>query len=171
MLFFFSPLFLRVALCILIPLNTKTWNPRRLNRSQVTLFIDSLEYNAHSTAVELLWAGVLVVTCPSRKMTARVGASLLVAADVVELIAWDDADFASLTLALVGPRFSIFVSASINLSIYLYLIICLYYTILSLFLLFEIFFSLCHALILCGTVRTSNLAATIEGRSPHALRT
>jgi len=41
------------------------------------LFLDTLHYNAHGTAVDILWAGVPVLTLPGERMAARVGASLL----------------------------------------------------------------------------------------------
>ena len=48
-------------------------------KRQADLFLDSLAYNAHSTAVELLWSGVPIVTLAGRGMAARVGASVLTA--------------------------------------------------------------------------------------------
>ncbi|HTP95459.1 MAG TPA: hypothetical protein VMK05_06390, partial [Burkholderiales bacterium] len=53
------------------------------------LVLDTLWYNAHTTAVDALWAGVPVVTCPGRSMAARVGASLLHAVGLPEMIAAD----------------------------------------------------------------------------------
>jgi len=50
------------------------------------LFLDTLPYNAHSTAAEALWAGVPVLTCPGRTFAGRVGASLLSAVGIPELI-------------------------------------------------------------------------------------
>jgi protein O-GlcNAc transferase len=35
-------------------------------KRQADLFIDTLAYNAHSTAVELLWSGVPVVSLAGR---------------------------------------------------------------------------------------------------------
>jgi predicted O-linked N-acetylglucosamine transferase (SPINDLY family) len=35
-------------------------------KRQADFFLDSLAYNAHSTAVELLWSGVPVVTLAGR---------------------------------------------------------------------------------------------------------
>lgn len=49
------------------------------------LFLDTLHYNAHTTAVDALWMGVPVLTCPGRTMPSRVGASLLNAAGLPEL--------------------------------------------------------------------------------------
>lgn len=40
------------------------------------LFLDTVLYNAHSTATEVLWSGVPIITYPQHKMVARVAASL-----------------------------------------------------------------------------------------------
>jgi protein O-GlcNAc transferase len=54
---------------------------------QADLFLDTLPYNAHSTAIDALWAGLPVLTCAGRAFAGRVGASLLQAAGLPELIA------------------------------------------------------------------------------------
>jgi predicted O-linked N-acetylglucosamine transferase (SPINDLY family) len=51
------------------------------------LFLDTLPYNAHSTAVDALWAGVPVLTILGTSFAGRVAASLLKAAGLAELIA------------------------------------------------------------------------------------
>ena len=51
------------------------------------LFLDTLPYNAHSTASDALWAGVPVLTCMGEAFAARVAASLLNAIELPELIA------------------------------------------------------------------------------------
>jgi len=53
------------------------------------LFLDTLPYNAHTTAAEALWAGVPVITCRGRSFAARVGASLLASVGLSELICPD----------------------------------------------------------------------------------
>jgi predicted O-linked N-acetylglucosamine transferase (SPINDLY family) len=50
------------------------------------LFLDTLPYNAHTTALEALWAGVPVITCRGRSFAGRVGASVLEAAGLPELV-------------------------------------------------------------------------------------
>lgn len=50
------------------------------------LFLDSFAYNAHTTASDALWAGVPVVTKLGEGFAARVGASLLRAIGLPELI-------------------------------------------------------------------------------------
>jgi protein O-GlcNAc transferase len=51
------------------------------------LFLDTLPYNAHSTAADALWAGLPVLTCPGKAFPGRVCASLLNAVGLPELIA------------------------------------------------------------------------------------
>jgi len=51
------------------------------------VFLDTLPYNAHSTASDALWAGLPVLTCPGGSFAGRVAASQLYAAGLPELIA------------------------------------------------------------------------------------
>jgi len=64
------------------------------------LFLDSLPYNAHSTAADMLWAGVPLVTCMGRSFPARVAGSLLTAIGAEELIARDLTEYEAMTLEL-----------------------------------------------------------------------
>src|SRR5262249_15321201 len=50
------------------------------------LFLDTLPYNAHTTASDALWAGVPVLTCVGPTFAGRVAASLLQAVGLPELI-------------------------------------------------------------------------------------
>ncbi len=50
------------------------------------LFLDTLPYNAHSTASDALWAGLPVLTCRGETFAGRVAASLLDAIGLPELI-------------------------------------------------------------------------------------
>jgi protein O-GlcNAc transferase len=51
------------------------------------LFLDTLPYNAHTTGSDALWAGLPIVTTPGAAFASRVGASLLTALGLAELIA------------------------------------------------------------------------------------
>jgi len=51
------------------------------------LFLDTLPYNAHTTASDALWAGLPVLTCRGHTFAGSVAASLLNAIDLPELIA------------------------------------------------------------------------------------
>jgi protein O-GlcNAc transferase len=68
------------------------------------LFLDTLPYNAHSTASDALWAGLPVLTCMGSTFAGRVGASLLTAIGMPELIARDLADYEAKALALARDR-------------------------------------------------------------------
>lgn len=61
-----------------------------LGRLQLAdLVLDTLPYNAHTTASDALWASVPVVTCPGDTFPSRVAGSLLHAIGLGELIASD----------------------------------------------------------------------------------
>jgi predicted O-linked N-acetylglucosamine transferase (SPINDLY family) len=64
------------------------------------LFLDTLPYNAHSTAVDALWAGVPVLTMRGDTFAGRVAASALSAAGLGELIATSHEDYEVLALKL-----------------------------------------------------------------------
>jgi predicted O-linked N-acetylglucosamine transferase (SPINDLY family) len=64
------------------------------------LFLDTFNVNAHTTASDALWAGVPVVTMAGRQFAARVGASLLTAIGLPELIAETEPDYEALILDL-----------------------------------------------------------------------
>jgi protein O-GlcNAc transferase len=50
------------------------------------LFLDTLPYNAHTTASDALWTGLPIVTCAGQGFAARVAASLLHAVNLPELV-------------------------------------------------------------------------------------
>src|SRR6202521_226253 len=50
------------------------------------LFLDTLPYNAHTTASDALWAGLPLVTCRGNSFAGRVAASLLHAVGLPELV-------------------------------------------------------------------------------------
>lgn len=64
------------------------------------LFLDTAPYNGHSTAADALWAGLPVVTCMGAIFAGRVGASLLHAAGLAELVAPSLAEYEALALQL-----------------------------------------------------------------------
>ncbi len=65
------------------------------------LSLDTLPYNAHTTASDALWAGVPHVACTGNSFAARVGASVLSAAGVPELIAQGLAQYEALAQRLL----------------------------------------------------------------------
>jgi protein O-GlcNAc transferase len=64
------------------------------------LFLDTLPYNAHTTASDALWAGLPVLTQAGNQFDGRVAASLLHAAGLAELVTHSIADYEALALAL-----------------------------------------------------------------------
>jgi predicted O-linked N-acetylglucosamine transferase (SPINDLY family) len=79
----------------------RTTMEQHLARQQLAdLFLDTLPYNAHTTASDALWAGLPLVTMPGQSFPARVAASILTAVDLPELIAPDAASYEAIALAL-----------------------------------------------------------------------
>jgi predicted O-linked N-acetylglucosamine transferase (SPINDLY family) len=64
------------------------------------LFLDTLPYNAHTTASDALWAGLPLVTCLGETFAGRVAASLLKAVGLPELITTSLEDYEALALKL-----------------------------------------------------------------------
>jgi predicted O-linked N-acetylglucosamine transferase (SPINDLY family) len=64
------------------------------------IFLDTLPYNAHSTASDALWAGLPVLTCVGDTFAARVCGSLLTAAGIPELVTTSLDDYRALALRL-----------------------------------------------------------------------
>jgi len=64
------------------------------------LFLDTLPYNAHTTASDALWAGLPVLTCQGQAFAGRVAGSLLSAIGLPELVTQNLADYEALALAL-----------------------------------------------------------------------
>ena len=64
------------------------------------LFVDTLPYNAHTTASDALWAGLPLVTVLGNQFDGRVAASLLTALGLPELVAPSLETYEALALAL-----------------------------------------------------------------------
>ena len=76
-------------------------SPNHLARlSLADLFLDTLPYNAHTTASDALWAGVPVLTLIGNSFAGRVAASALKAAGIPELIAKTATDYETIALRL-----------------------------------------------------------------------
>ena len=75
--------------------------PEHLARHQTAdLFLDTLPYNAHTTASDALWSGLPVLTRIGDSFAGRVAASLLVAIDMPELIAFTKSEYESKAIEL-----------------------------------------------------------------------
>jgi len=66
------------------------------------LFIDTFNYNAHTTASDALWSGLPIVTKKGEQFAARVAASLLTAVGLPELITESVEDYENLILDLAA---------------------------------------------------------------------
>jgi predicted O-linked N-acetylglucosamine transferase (SPINDLY family) len=64
------------------------------------LFLDTLPFNAHTTASDALWAGLPVVTCLGTTFAGRVAASLLQAVGLPELITHSLDEYEAMALRL-----------------------------------------------------------------------
>ena len=64
------------------------------------LFLDTLPYNAHTTASDALWAGLPVLTRLGESFAARVAASLLHAVGLPELVTHSAAEYEALAISL-----------------------------------------------------------------------
>jgi protein O-GlcNAc transferase len=74
---------------------------RHLARHRLAdLFLDTLPYNAHTTASDALWTGLPLVTCQGRSFAGRVAASLLHAAGLPELVTNNLEEYEALALRL-----------------------------------------------------------------------
>jgi predicted O-linked N-acetylglucosamine transferase (SPINDLY family) len=80
-------------------------NERHLARLRLCdLFLDTWPYNAHTTGSDALWAGLPVVTCMGPSFPSRVGASLLRAVGLPELVTENFSDYEALALRLATDR-------------------------------------------------------------------
>ena len=68
------------------------------------LFLDSLPYNAHTTASDALWAGLPLLTCVGSAFPGRVAASVLEAAGMPELITRNLEEYEALALTLARDK-------------------------------------------------------------------
>jgi predicted O-linked N-acetylglucosamine transferase (SPINDLY family) len=68
------------------------------------LFLDTLPYNAQTTASDALWAGVPVITCLGTTFVGRVAATLLNAIGLPELITHSLPEYEALALKLAMER-------------------------------------------------------------------
>jgi predicted O-linked N-acetylglucosamine transferase (SPINDLY family) len=64
------------------------------------LFLDTLPYGAHTTASDALWGGLPIVTCLGETFAGRVGASLLNAVHLPELVTTTASEYEMLAIGL-----------------------------------------------------------------------
>src|SRR5665213_2582885 len=68
------------------------------------LFLDSLPYNAHTTASDALWAGLPLLTCRGTSFPGRVAASVLGAMGMPELVMESMGEYEALAIHLAQNR-------------------------------------------------------------------
>jgi protein O-GlcNAc transferase len=68
------------------------------------IFLDTFNFNGHTTVSEALWAGLPVITKIGKSFTARVAASLLNAIDAPELITKTENDYENLIIELSNNK-------------------------------------------------------------------
>jgi predicted O-linked N-acetylglucosamine transferase (SPINDLY family) len=79
----------------------RTKPPDHLARQKLAdLFLDTLPYNAHTTASDALWIGLPLVTCIGDAFAGRVAASILGAAGLPELVTKSLDEYEALALRL-----------------------------------------------------------------------
>jgi protein O-GlcNAc transferase len=69
-------------------------------KANAGLFLDTVLYNAHSTAADALWAGIPVLTLAREKMASRVGASLALSLGLPQLVARTLAEYEEIAVRL-----------------------------------------------------------------------
>jgi predicted O-linked N-acetylglucosamine transferase (SPINDLY family) len=75
--------------------------PDHLARHRVAdLFVDTFHFNAHTTASAALWAGLPVLTCRGTTFASRIGASVLSAIGLPDLVAGSHAEYETLAVDL-----------------------------------------------------------------------
>jgi predicted O-linked N-acetylglucosamine transferase (SPINDLY family) len=66
------------------------------------LFLDTFNYNAHTTTSDALWAGIPVITKIGNSFASRVAASLLKAVGLTELVVQNDKEYENLILEIAN---------------------------------------------------------------------
>jgi predicted O-linked N-acetylglucosamine transferase (SPINDLY family) len=84
--------------------HVKSYADHLARLSLADAFLDTLPYNAHTTASDMLWAGVPVITRPGEALAARVAGSLLHAIGMPELITHTPEEYVALAVRLGRDR-------------------------------------------------------------------
>jgi protein O-GlcNAc transferase len=83
---------------------TPRWADHIARLSRADLFLDTLPYNAHTTAVDALWAGVPVLTCTGETFAGRVATSLAHAIGMPELVTSSLSEYEARALSLARDK-------------------------------------------------------------------
>ncbi len=76
------------------------WQTHLSRQALMDIFLDTFVYGAHTTASDALWNGIPLVTMLGETFPARVGASLVTAAGLPELVAATPEEYESIAVAL-----------------------------------------------------------------------
>ena len=68
------------------------------------LFLDTFNYNAHTTASDALWAGIPIITKQGESFSARVCSSLLTALNLEELVTKDNEGYENLAYKIASDK-------------------------------------------------------------------
>ena len=68
------------------------------------LFLDTFNYNAHTTASDALWAGIPIITKQGESFSARVCSSLLAALNLEQLVTKDNAEYENLAYKIASDK-------------------------------------------------------------------
>lgn len=88
----------RLVFAMRVPSNADHLARQRL----AGLFLDTLPYNAHTTALDALWVGLPVLTLMGQSFAGRVAASALSALDMGELITRTEDDYVAMAVELAA---------------------------------------------------------------------
>ncbi len=77
----------------LIFASTMAYDDHLVRYHMADLFLDTLPYNAGTTASDALWVGLPVLTCMGASFASRMAASLLIALDLPELVTRSASDY------------------------------------------------------------------------------
>lgn len=72
------------------------------------LFLDTFNYNAHTTSSDALWAGIPVITKIGNSFASRVAASILKAVDLPELVVKNENEYENLILEIANSPKKLF---------------------------------------------------------------
>ncbi|OHC67720.1 MAG: hypothetical protein A3H93_18820 [Rhodocyclales bacterium RIFCSPLOWO2_02_FULL_63_24] len=66
--------------------------------------LDTFPYNSHSSGIDALWAGVPMITCLGETFASRVGASLVTACELPDLVTKSTEDYVALAVSMYRDR-------------------------------------------------------------------
>tara|TARA_B100000700_G_scaffold170954_2_gene188761 strand:+ start:3706 stop:5769 length:2064 start_codon:yes stop_codon:yes gene_type:complete len=71
------------------------------------LFLDTINYNAGTTATDCLWSGKPLITMAGKSFSSRLGASILTACNLDELITYNESEYERLAIDLATNKYNL----------------------------------------------------------------